>query len=749
MIANNYVSLHTHNSYSILDSTSTVEDYIVKLLELKMTAVAFTNHGNISDWIKTKQYLNKAGIKYIHGIEVYVTESHDVKVRDNYHTILLAKNYAGVEEINSLYQDSTDLRHSYFTSRISAEEFCSLSSNVITLSACLGGWFARLPEDNVNYQKMFARLDYVEVQPHSVDAQRELNKKALTCGKPVVACGDFHEVSKYKQECRLKWKGGKGLGYEDEDQFGLVIQSYDEFRAEFIKQGTLTEKQIDDAIEMTNTINESIEDFELDTSFKFPTLYEDAVNLLRTKTYSALEKMIDENYALVIQKYDVYVARIETELEAFRVLKMESFILFIGEMLTWARSEGIHIGPARGSASGSLVCYLVGVTEVDPILWGTNFTRFININRISLPDIDVDIVPRERPRVFEYIKDRFGVEYSGHIATFTKLGIKSVIQDIGRALHMPPYEVDAIKKGYAVIDAEHQRLIKQHVDGLVGDEEFEVMEAEMTTKSEEYLSQFSNIFYYYEGLKGAISATGIHPAGFIGSPIDVKKSIGMRYNKDIGRYVSSNSMKPVDSLNYVKYDCLSLNTLQIIADCYNMVGKPIPSASELDWYDIAVIESVKDSPIGLFQFEKESSWHHLKAFDCKSVADMALVSAVIRPSCASFLERIIKREHNINASADIDELLSDSLGYLVYQEQQIKFLQVKCGFTEGEADVIRRAIGKKSKEEMDKWLPLIKAGYIRVSDKSEEEAMAEVEQFMIIFLDAVNYSLNEANINHL
>ena len=385
MTKKNYVSLHTHTTFSIMDSTSTPEQMIDKAKELGMKALCFTEHGNIYSWIKKKQACDKAGIKYIHGIELYMTESLTNKVRDNYHVILIAKNMKGTEEINELYTKATDENHMYYNPRISFEEFLNTSDNIIRLSACLGGVLNRLDRNHPMYLDLLNKFDFLEVHPHIHPEQLAYNEYLGGIQKPLVACGDFHEVSQYKSECRLKWMAGKGKKYGDEDAFDLVIKGYDEFREMFIKQGVLSPEVIDTALENTNKIADMVEDFELDLTFKFPNLYDNPKELIRQKTFDSLDGLIADGL-ISESDIDIYIERIETELHAFDVLNMESFILFMSELMTFCMEENIAVGPARGSASGSLVCYLLHVTDVDPIVWGTNFTRFINVNRISLPD---------------------------------------------------------------------------------------------------------------------------------------------------------------------------------------------------------------------------------------------------------------------------------------------------------------------------------------------------------------------------
>lgn len=255
-----------------------------------------------------------------------------------------------------------------------------------------------------------------------------------------------------------------------------------------------------------------------------------------------------------------------------------------------------------------------------------------------------------------------------------------------------------------------------------------------------YLSEFEDIFYYYKGLNGCIGAVGFHPSGIIGSPINIRESVSLRYNKKNDSWISQCDMKEVDGCNYVKYDILSLKTMQVLTEVFKLANKEYPRAYQVNWNDIDVFEDMLSSPVGLFQMESDSAFAYLKKFKPTSVEDITLLTAVIRPSCASFRENVFNREIHPTPSKVIEEVLKNSYGYLVYQEQQIAFLQKACGFTGGQADTVRRAIGKKDPVLLAKWLPVIKEGYINNSDKSKEEAEKEVEEFMKIFIDSASYS---------
>ena len=739
----NITHLHIHSVYSLLDSTTQYEEYVKKAVEYGMKAIASTEHGNVFANIKKKKICDEYGIKYIHGCEMYLTKSFDEKLRDNYHVILLAKNYEGIKELNELVTLSTDDNHSYYKPRLSFEEFCNISNNIITTSACLGGVLANIDEDDEWFEKLMNRFDYLEIQPHLSSRQKEYNKKLLyyknKYNKPFVLGCDVHEIDKYHEECRAIWQKGKGIEYDDMEDFDLSFKSYEQIYEMCKKQDCFDISFYDEAIENTNIIADMIEDYKLDLSFKYTNKYNDAVNLIRNRVYDAY----NEKYkigAVIREEEEEYFKQIENELDVFNKVGMESFILFMSDESHWEIKNDIITGFGRGSCCGSLVAYLLDITDVDPVRWGTVFSRFCNEERVSLGDIDKDYSPKDREKVFNHIREEFGDSYSSYIGTFQKLKVAKIVEDVGRALGKSVDEIASIKSGYNEIDKNISKLEKLFDDKNISLDEYkerkEVLEKEMNN----YLSEFEDIFYYYKGLNGCIGAVGFHPSGIIGSPINIRESISLRYNKKNDSWISQCDMKEVDGCNYVKYDILSLKTMQVLTEAFKLANKEYPRAYQVNWNDIDVFEDMLSSSVGLFQMESDSAFAYLKKFKPTSVEDITLLTAVIRPSCASFRENVFNREIHPTPSKVIEEVLKNSYGYLVYQEQQIAFLQKACGFTGGQADTVRRAIGKKDPVLLAKWLPVIKEGYINNSDKSKEEAEKEVEEFMKIFIDSASYS---------
>ena len=381
MTENNYVVYHLHTEQSLLDSCTNYKDYVDRAVELGQKAIAFTEHGNVFTWVEKKMYCDAKGIKYIHGVECYLTEQLEPKVRDNYHTILLAKNYEGVKEINRLCYIASQPDHFYYRPRLSFDEFLGISDNVIKISACLASplneWRKNYAQYSISkFADIALHYDYLEIQAHDFSEQIQFNTFLMDLssktGIPLIAGTDTHSINQYKAECRTMLQYSKNIDFGDEDTFDLTYKSYDELCAMFEKQG-LDEEVYLEAINNTNIMADSVEDFELDTSFKYPILYGEQdeqilLERLREKYKEKIAKgIIDKSHA------KEYGDKIKEELAVFHKVGMGGFMLFMSEMISWCWENDIPIGFCRGSVGGSEVAYISDIIDVDPVVWGTMF----------------------------------------------------------------------------------------------------------------------------------------------------------------------------------------------------------------------------------------------------------------------------------------------------------------------------------------------------------------------------------------
>ena len=726
MTKNNYVVYHLHTEQSLLDSCTNYKDYVDRAVELGQKAIAFTEHGNVFNWVEKKMYCDARGIKYIHGVECYLTEQLEPKVRDNYHTILLAKNYEGVKEINRLCYIASQPDHFYYRPRLSFDEFLGISDNVIKISACLASPLNEWRKNYVQYStSKFADIashyDYLEIQPHDFEEQIQFNKFLYTMHEdlriPLIVGTDTHSINQYKAECRTMLQYSKNIDFGDEDTFDLTYKSYDELCNMFEKQGYRKSTYLE-AINNTNIMAESVEDFELDTSFKYPILYGEQdeqilLERLREKYKEKVAKgIIDKS------KAKEYGDKIKEELAVFHKVGMGGFMLFMSELVSWCWDNDIPIGYCRGSVGGSEVAYLSDITDVDPVVWHTMFSRFCNEHRKEIGDIDIDISPDQRELVYQYIIDRFGVENTAYILASGTLQSKGAIDDICRALR---HKAD--KEG---IECPYTLKLADEIK-----KEFE-QDEEATRK------KYPEVFYYYDGMLGCVISQSQHPAGIIASPINLIDNYGGFINAD-GQVVLPINMEEIHEINLVKYDLLGLQNVQIIRDTCRLAHIPYPKSNEINWNDEKVWADMITSPVGLFQFESDYAFKCLQNFKPTMLNHMSLVNAAIRPSGESYRDRLFNHETNHNPSEQIDELLKDNNGFLVFQEDVIKFLQDICGLSGSDADNVRRAIGRKQMDRLQAALPEILEGYCNKSDKPREVAEEEAKTFLQIIEDSSNY----------
>lgn len=726
-----YIAYHLHSDYSLLDSCTKFQDYVDLAKQYGAPAVASTEHGKPLGWVSKKMYCDEAGVRFIHGVEIYLTESLTEKVRDNYHTILLAKNLDGVLELNALVSKSCDEDHFYYNNRISFDEFLSISDNIISTSACLASPLNKLPNDHPRYMELARKYTFLEIQPHDHPDQYAFNRRlwelSQKIGTKLIVGTDTHSSSKYKAECRSVLLTSKRKNYGDEDAFDLSYKTYDELMELFRKQGALSEYIYQEALDNTNLLYEMTEDFELDKAIKYPILYgsreADSQKFTETVETKFTEKL--ETGVIPHEQAKDFREAINEEVRVFQKLKMDGFMLAMSELISWCKQNGMAIGTARGSVGGSRVAYVTDIIDLNPETWHTVFSRFCNEDRVEIGDIDIDCVESDRPAIFKYIVDRFGVNKTARVASFGTLQSKGVIDEVGRA------------KMYEWNLAHDLKFDDKSPDNPFGYAFIDKVKSEMNSNLDAAREKYPEIFYYYDGLMDTKVSQSVHPAGIVISPITLTDHYGV-FAKDDDICLMLD-MDEAHEVGLAKFDFLVLKTVQVIRDTCSYLGRPYPKTHEIDWNDKAVWADMIKSPYGLFQFESPFAFDSLKKFMPHSVFDMSLVTACIRPSGASYRAELLAHKPHSNPSELIDELLKDNLGYLIYQEDTIKFLQQICGLSGSEADNIRRAIGRKQKERLDAAMPSILEGYCHKSDKPRDVAENEAKEFLQVIEDSASY----------
>ena len=408
-------------------------------------------------------------------------------------------------------------------------------------------------------------------------------------------------------------------------------------------------------------------------------------------------------------------------MRVFHKLKMDGFMLSMSELIGWCRDSGIAIGTARGSVGGSRIAYVTDIIDLNPEQWHTVFSRFANEDRVEIGDIDVDCIETDRPRIFEHIISRFGANKCARVASYGTIQDKKVVDEVGRVLAKRWKEANPMG-GDNPYSIERLKHVKQ----------------EYEADPERAKKKYPEIFYYFDGLIDTKVTQSVHPAGMVISPIVLDENYGT-FNKD-GEWCLLLTMDEVhDGCGLAKYDFLILKTVQVIRDTCTQLGINYPRSHEIDWCDQAVWADMRKNLTAIFQFESPFAADCFKKFKTNSIEDMSLVTACIRPSGSSYRDELLARKMHRNPSPMIDELLKDNLGWLVYQEDTIKFLQQICGLSGSEADNIRRAIGRKQKDRLDKAMPSILEGYCNKSDKPREQAENEAKEFLQVIEDSASY----------
>jgi DNA polymerase-3 subunit alpha len=472
-----------------------------------------------------------------------------------------------------------------------------------------------------------------------------------------------------------------------------------------------------------------IEPFELDYSKKYTKLYENAGVVLK-------EKIKEGIYFRGIDKFPkdkrkVYLDRIKYELETYKKNEAEDYLLLEDMVKKYARDNDIPYGYGRGSVSGSIVAYLMRITEMDSVEHDLNFERFMSKERISLADVDSDYSPSKRHLIQKFLIDHPKL-YCAPIMTANTIALKGAIRDIGRGLEMSLSDVDDIAKN-------------------------------IEEREKKYRDKYHELFKYVDIVQGVITSIGQHACGICVSPIPLDENMGLITTSDSEYPLTMLNMKEIDAQNYVKLDILGLDTTEIISETAKLAVIPFPTPQTLNQNDENVWESILESNVGIFQWESDFSHQVYKDLFSKQTINkikkrnpdfsyidlFSLGNAILRPSGASYRDSVIKGEFYDNGHEALNEFLAPTLGRLVYQEQQLGFLVKFCGYTGGQADLVRRGIGKKSKEIIDNELPKIEKTFIEKMiseyELSHDEAESIAKPFLQVFLDSANYGFS---VNH-
>lgn len=708
---NNYTIWHLHsdlsNGVTNIDSVTKYDKYIDYANSLGMTAIGFSEHGCIFEHIKKRQLCEKYNMKYIHGEEFYVTEKlvdeNGKKIKDNYHVIIMAKNYAGYLELNKLSTQAfnratvksvDDNERYYYSPRITFDELISTSENLIITTACLGGILAKGSEElKERFLKFLSENKdrcYLEVQHHLNQEQVVYNQKlyqySRTYNIPLIAGTDTHCLNSDHEKGRKILQISKNIHFAEEDGWDLTFKTYDELCECYKQQNALPEEVYLEAIENTNKMADMVEAYKITNEYKYPHLWEDPIKEFKARINAGYRKRGINKFA----DKDKYIARIKEETDTYINNKAVDFMLLMTDVISYCNENGIEIGYGRGSVNGSLVAWALNITEMDSLKYNLNFSRFMNPEKVSLSDIDTDFEPRNRDLIKEYLFNRKDLNCCD-IITFNTIALRGAIRDVARALNIPLEEVSDICD-----------LAEENRD-----------------KARELYPELMN---YVDIVEGTIVSIGTHPCGCVVSDLNIVENFGLCTTSTSNYPVSQIYMKEIDSLNYVKLDLLCLDTIQLINDTCKLIGIERYTPDNINPCDDAVWDSIVEDTTMIFQWESDSAQDYLRKLMSKEtiakfneqgypVDKMMLFTignGAIRPAGASYRENLANGIVRKTGCKAIDDCMSSTFGYCVFQCQIIEFLHKCCGFTMGEADIVRRGFAKKTGTEQ--FIPVIKDG---------------------------------------
>ena len=702
-----FVHLHIHSEFSLLDGANRIKDLPVRAKELGMDSIAITDHGVMFGAIDFYKACKKEGVKPIIGCEVYVAPRSRTDKQpgiDNhyYHLILLAKNNEGYKNLSKLVSLSF-VDGYYYKPRIDREILEKYHEGLICLSACLAGEVnqALLSGQNEKaeqvalwHKKVFGDDYYIEIQNNGIKEQVLANQKLVQLARkldiPLVATNDAHYLKRedaYNHEVLLCIQTGKRMSDEDRMKFDtdeLYVKSPEEMAEYF--------KAFPDAIENTVKIAEQCNvEFEFGhtilPNYDVPPEYPTHYDFLKELCDKGLKKRYGENLSEEIQK------RAEYELSIIKKMGYVDYYLIVWDFIHYAKTNGIPVGPGRGSGAGSILAYAIEITDIDPIKYGLLFERFLNPERISMPDFDVDFSDERRQEVIDYVARKYGHDHVSQIITFGTMAAKMVIRDVARVLDYPYAEADALAK---MIPNEIHITIKKALE-----QNKELKERYDTDE------QTRKILDIAMGLEGMPRQASTHACGVVitKDPVDTYVPLYVRDGQINTQYI----MTTLEELGLLKMDFLGLRNLTVIQNTIDMVKENhgIDVEFDQDMSDPKVYKLWQDgNTSGIFQFESQGMTNFMKELKPDCLEDLIAGVSLYRPGPMDQIPRYIRGKqnpgHNEYTHPSLEPILNVTYGCMVYQEQVMQIVRDLAGYSLGRADLVRRAMGKKKLDVMAK-----------------------------------------------
>ncbi|MGJ5814180.1 DNA polymerase III subunit alpha [Paludibaculum fermentans] len=717
-----FVHLHCHTDYSLLDGACEIGKLMKLAVKQNQPAVALTDHGNLFGAAEFYFKAKDNGVHPVIGCEVYIT-ANDRRIKDETnrrynHLVLLCENQEGYRNLIKLVSTAS-LDGFYYKPRIDKDLLSQHSKGLIALSACLKGDINEtLMNDKYDdaqklayeYRDLFGKDNFfLEIQDHGLEEDKvvmpQVYRMSRETGIPLVASNDAHylEHSDHRaQDILTCIQSGKMVSDEKRLKF-----STNEFFLKTREEMMTIFGEVEDALDRTwdiaqrcqvkmDPVKEPFPKFDVPPEQTIDSYFEYVARQGFEKRRGKLDKMAAQG----LLRFDMaeYIERLDREIKLIQQMQFSGYFLIVWDFIRYAKSTGVPVGPGRGSAAGSLVSYCMGITDVDPLHYGLLFERFLNPERVSMPDIDVDFCTNRRGEVIQYVTEKYGREQVAQIITFGTLAPKAAIKDVGRVLDMSFGEVDKLSK---LIPADPKMTLKKALD-----EEPAILEAAAKDP------KVKEILDIAQRLEGMARNSGVHAAGVVISPVPLAEIVPLyRTNKE--EIVTQFEMSMLEKLGLLKMDFLGLTTLTIVHEALSLIKKTRGETLVLedlplddkDAYERIFGQGLTD---GVFQFESSGMKDVLRRSHPERIEDLIALNALYRPGpiqngfVDDYVDRKLGRKPVTYDLPELKSLLEETYGLVIYQEQVMQVAQRIAGYSLGEADLLRRAMGKKKKEEMDK-----------------------------------------------
>jgi DNA polymerase-3 subunit alpha len=726
-----FVHLHLHTDYSLLDGAIQIKPLAERAESLGMKACAMTDHGNMYGAISFYQTMKERGIKPIIGCETYLAAGSRKDragraapgEKTNFHLILLAKDFEGYRNLSRLTSKAFT-EGFYYKPRIDKELLAQHSKGLIALSACMSGvpsamlardCFDEAAAAALEFQEILGKGNYfLEIQEHGLEPQARIRKPLVELSKrtgiPLVATNDAHYLmpgDARAHDVLLCIGSGKTINDQNRLRYGTpnfyvrsANEMWDIFGAE-----------LPEALQRTVEIAEMC-DLHLPQGVSYLPNYPIPESEAGLSANEYFEKIVRNGYQTrkaqvwdresangeLVHTFEEYEKRLWHEMEVIKRMGYAGYFLIVWDFVRYAKEHGIPVGPGRGSSAGSLVAYCLGITDIDPLKYNLLFERFLNPERVSMPDIDIDFCVRGRGEVINHVADLYGRESVCQIVTFGTLASRAAIKDVGRALDMPYAEVERISK-----------MIPPPVRGRNVSIEQAIQQVPELRKAMDTSAQISDLIDLARRLEGCARHVSVHAAGVVITPEPLEELIPIAVSgKD--EVTTQYEMSDLEKVGVLKMDFLALNTLTIISDCLKSIKQSL--SESVEWAKLPLNDAktmqlfAEGKTDAIFQFESAGMQDICRKLKPKSIEDLSALNALYRPGPidGGMVEDFIQRHHG-NKSVryivpEMKEVLDSTQGVIVYQEQAMQLAQKLAGYTMAEADSLRKAMGKKNREEM-------------------------------------------------